>query len=104
MTPNASAAEGAGHYYRLLVNGCQLSGKGKQKSENPDEHEHEQDYEQEHRRCFPRLLALCPSLRGHSRPRNQTELVVLLEMRMGGKDADAEAVGAGFTGGNRAAI
>ena len=98
MTPNASAAEGAGHYYRLLVNGCQLSGKGKQKSENPDE------YEQEHRRCFPRLLALCPSLRGHSRPRNQTELVVLLEMRMGGKDADAEAVSAGFTGGNRAAI
>lgn len=104
MTPNASAAEGAGHYYRLLVNGCQLSGKGKQKSENPDEHEHEQEYEQEHRRCFPRLLALCPSLRGRSRPRNQTELVVLLEMRMGGKDADAEAVSAGFTGGNRAAI
>ena len=103
MTPNASVCGGAGHYYRLSVNGCQLSGKGKQKSENPDEHEQEK-YEQEHRRCFPRLLALCPSLRGHSRPRNQTELVVLLEMRMGGKDADAEAVSAGFTGGNRAAI
>ena len=38
------------------------------------------------------------------RPRNQTEFVVLLEMRMGGKDADAEAVSAGFTGRNRAAI
>ena len=28
----------------------------------------------------------------------------MLEVRVGGKDADAEAVGAGFAGGNRTAI
>ena len=104
MTPNASAAKAQGALLSVISYRLSAIGKGKPKSENPDEHEHEQEYEQEHRRCFPRLLALCPSLRGHSRPRNQTELVVLLEMRMGGKDADAEAVSAGFTGGNRAAI
>jgi hypothetical protein len=101
MTPSASAANAQA---AVSVISYRVSAIGERKTENPDEHEHEQEYEQEHRRCFPRLLAMCPLLRGRSRPRNQTEFVVLLEMRMGGKDADAEAVSAGFTGGNRAAI
>lgn len=38
------------------------------------------------------------------RPGDEAELVVLLQMRMSGKDADAEAVGAGFACGYGAAI
>ena len=103
MTPNASVAEGRGIVIRYQLTVVSFRGK-ENRSQKILTSTSMTEYEQEHRRCFPRLLALCPSLRGHSRPRNQTELVVLLEMRMGGKDADAEAVSAGFTGGNRAAI
>ena len=104
MTPNASVAEGRGIVIRYQLTVVSCRGKESRSQKILTSTSMSKNMSKSIVAASPRLLALCPSLRGHSRPRNQTELVVLLEMRMGGKDADAEAVSAGFTGGNRAAI
>ena len=81
--------------------GSEITGR---KSEVRGDHEYEQEREWIGAAIGNQHLALTTPLFVRSRPGDEAELVVLLQMRMSRKDANAESVRAGFACGNGAAI